>query len=61
MKDVQLLVLTDSGILAGHGELGEIYVRSPHLSAGFVPPTSLYSSNDRLPMMRVSVVIYVHR
>jgi L-aminoadipate-semialdehyde dehydrogenase len=36
MKDVQLLVLTDSGLVAGHGELGEIYVRSPHMSAGYL-------------------------
>ena len=44
MKDVQLLVLTDTstagvggaGALAGLGELGEIFVRSPHMSAGYL-------------------------
>lgn len=36
MKDVQLLVLNEAGLLTGHGELGEIYVRSPHLSAGYL-------------------------
>eukprot|EP00054_Salpingoeca_dolichothecata_P011596 m.64349 g.64349 ORF g.64349 m.64349 type:complete len:1290 (+) comp19542_c0_seq1:69-3938(+) len=35
MKDVQLLVLSRAGI-AGIGELGEIYVRSPHMSAGYL-------------------------
>lgn len=36
MKDVQLLVLTDAGQLAGHGEMGEIFVRSHHMSAGYL-------------------------
>lgn len=36
MKDVQLLVLTKNFDLAGMGELGEIFVRSPHLSAGYL-------------------------
>jgi len=33
---VQLLLLTPSGQLAGVGEIGELYVRSPHLAAGYV-------------------------
>ncbi|KNC80603.1 hypothetical protein SARC_07039 [Sphaeroforma arctica JP610] len=36
MKDVQLLILTDSGKVAGIGELGEIYVRSPCMSRGYL-------------------------
>ncbi len=35
MKDVQLLVLNARGELAGVGEMGEIYVRSPHLARGY--------------------------
>ncbi len=35
-KDVQLLLLNNNGQLAGIGELGEIYVRSPHLATGYV-------------------------
>jgi len=33
---VQLLVMTDSGQLAGIGELGEICVRTPYLSRGYL-------------------------
>ncbi|MBI4524345.1 MAG: amino acid adenylation domain-containing protein [Deltaproteobacteria bacterium] len=36
MKDVQLLVLNAEQRLAGVGEPGEIYVRSPHLALGYV-------------------------
>jgi acyl-CoA synthetase (AMP-forming)/AMP-acid ligase II len=36
IKDVQLLLLNKSGQLAGIGELGELYVRSPHLAAGYI-------------------------
>src|SRR6185437_8429664 len=36
IKDVQLLVLNKSGQLAGIGELGDVFVRSPHLAAGYV-------------------------
>jgi amino acid adenylation domain-containing protein len=36
IKDVQLLLLTASGQPAGLGELGELYVRSPHLATGYV-------------------------
>ncbi|HEY0781503.1 MAG TPA: amino acid adenylation domain-containing protein, partial [Thermoanaerobaculia bacterium] len=36
MEDVQLLVLTPSGRLAGVGEIGEIHVRSPHLARGYL-------------------------
>ncbi len=36
IPDVQLLVLTPAGGLAGIGELGEIAVRSPHLALGYL-------------------------
>jgi amino acid adenylation domain-containing protein len=36
IKDVQLLVLSAGQRLAGIGELGEIYVRSPHLALGYL-------------------------
>jgi len=35
IKDVQLLVLNKSMQLAGIGETGEVYVRSPHLARGY--------------------------
>lgn len=36
MPNVQLLVLNQQQQLAGIGELGEIYVRSPHLAKGYL-------------------------
>lgn len=36
IKDVQLLVLNRSQQLAGIGELGELFVRSPHLAEGYI-------------------------
>jgi amino acid adenylation domain-containing protein len=36
IKDVQLLVLNKRRQLCGIGELGELYVRSPHLALGYV-------------------------
>jgi len=36
IKDVQLLLLTPSGQLAGIGELAELYVRSPHLASAYI-------------------------
>lgn len=36
IKDVQLLLLNKVGHLAGVGELGELYVRSPHLAEGYL-------------------------
>jgi amino acid adenylation domain-containing protein len=36
IKNVQILVLNKSGQLAGLGELGEVFVRSPHLAAGYI-------------------------
>ncbi len=36
MPDAQLLVLNAAGQLAGVSELGEIYVRSPHLARGYL-------------------------
>ena len=43
--DVQLLLLTPSGQLAGVGEVGELYVRSPHLAAGYVDDDALTAAN----------------
>ena len=45
IKDVQLLLLNKSGHLAGIGELGELYVRSPHLAAGYVGDDALTQEN----------------
>ena len=36
IRDTQLLVLNVSQQLAGVGELGEIYIRSPHLAKGYL-------------------------
>ena len=36
IKDVQLLVLNPNRGLAGVGEIGEIFVRSPHLAEGYI-------------------------
>jgi amino acid adenylation domain-containing protein len=36
IKDVQLLVLNSAGQLAGVGEIGELYLRSPHLAEGYI-------------------------
>jgi amino acid adenylation domain-containing protein len=36
IKDVQLLLLNKNRQLAGIGELGELYVRSPHLAEGYM-------------------------
>ena len=41
LPDVQLLVLTPRQQLAGIGELGEIYVRSPHLARGYLGEAAL--------------------
>ncbi len=41
IRDVQLLVLSKSGQLAGVGELGEIFVRSPHLATGYISDDAL--------------------
>jgi amino acid adenylation domain-containing protein len=41
MPDVQLLVLTPTRQLAGIGELGEIFVRSPHLARGYLDDPDL--------------------
>ncbi len=35
-KDVQLLLLAAHGQMAGVGELAELYIRSPHLAAGYL-------------------------
>ncbi len=44
MPDVQLLVLTSAGLLAGIGEAGEVCVRSPHLAAGYLGDPELTAS-----------------
>jgi acyl-coenzyme A synthetase/AMP-(fatty) acid ligase len=41
MPDVQLLVMTQERRLAGLGEVGEIYMRSPHLALGYLGDGSL--------------------
>jgi amino acid adenylation domain-containing protein len=41
VEDVQLLILNTSRQLAGIGEVGEIYVRSPHLAGGYVGDDAL--------------------
>ena len=41
IPDVQLLVLNSAGILAGPGELGEIYVRTPYLTSGYINDEAL--------------------
>ncbi|HEU5379577.1 MAG TPA: amino acid adenylation domain-containing protein [Ktedonobacteraceae bacterium] len=41
VQDVQLLILTRSLKLAGIGEAGEIYIRSPHLAAGYLHDEAL--------------------
>jgi hypothetical protein len=43
--DVQLLLLTASGQLAGVGELGELFVRSPHMAAAYVDDPELTAAN----------------
>jgi non-ribosomal peptide synthetase component F len=41
MPNVQLLVLNNDQKLAGLGEVGEIYMRSPHLARGYLNDDSL--------------------
>jgi amino acid adenylation domain-containing protein len=41
IKDVQLLVLNDAQQLAGCSEVGEVYVRSPHLAKGYLGDEAL--------------------
>jgi amino acid adenylation domain-containing protein len=35
-RDVQLLLLNSAGKVAGVGELGEVYIRSPHIARGYL-------------------------
>ena len=44
IEDVQVLVLSPSGQLAGVGELGEIVVRSPHVALGYLGDDDLTRS-----------------
>jgi acyl-coenzyme A synthetase/AMP-(fatty) acid ligase len=49
VKDVQLLLLTPNGQRAGIGELAELYVRSPHLAAGYIADNPFTDEkNDRI-------------
>ncbi|HEX2933229.1 MAG TPA: amino acid adenylation domain-containing protein, partial [Candidatus Binatia bacterium] len=41
IQDVQLLILAANGQMAGIGEVGELYVRSPHLAAGYFDDDTL--------------------
>jgi non-ribosomal peptide synthetase component F len=41
IEDVQLLVLDGAQRLAGVGEVGEVYVRSPHLARGYIGDPAL--------------------
>ena len=41
MPNVQLLVLNKNQQLAGVGEVGEIYIRSPHLAGGYIGDDAL--------------------
>lgn len=43
IKDVQLLILNSALRQAGIGEVGEIYVRSPHLAVGYLQDEALTS------------------
>jgi L-aminoadipate-semialdehyde dehydrogenase len=53
MKDVDLLLLNKAGNLAGIGELAEIFVRSPHLAAGYLDlPVETHSRFIRNPFRR---------
>lgn len=36
MKDAQLLCINTAGLIAGIGEMAEIYVRSPHIARGYI-------------------------
>jgi amino acid adenylation domain-containing protein len=42
---VQLLLITSSGRLAGVGEVAELYIRSPHLAAGYLNDDALTAAN----------------
>jgi acyl-CoA synthetase (AMP-forming)/AMP-acid ligase II len=44
-KDVQLLLLTAHGQMAGVGELAELYICSPHLAAGYLHDDELTAAN----------------
>lgn len=41
ISDVQLLIVNPAGQLAGTGELGEVYIRTPYLAAGYVNNSQL--------------------
>jgi amino acid adenylation domain-containing protein len=48
MRDVQLLVVNSAGALAGIGEVGEIWVRSPHLARGYLGDAALTEERFRI-------------
>jgi len=41
IADAQILIMNRVGVLAGSGELGEIYVRTPYLSSGYINDDAL--------------------
>ncbi len=45
IPEVQILVLTQAGKLAGIGELGEIYIRTPFLTDGYLNDAALTRQN----------------
>jgi amino acid adenylation domain-containing protein len=47
IADVQILILNHAGALAGVGELGEIHIRTPHLSQGYANDEIL--TRERFP------------
>ena len=47
IPDAQLLILNQAGNLAGVGELGEIYLRSPHLALGYLGDRALTAQRFR--------------
>jgi acyl carrier protein len=47
MRDVQLLVVNAAGPLCGIGEMGEIWVRSPHLAHGYLGDAALTAERFR--------------
>lgn len=41
VPDAQVLIMNRNGVLAGIGELGEIYIRTPYLSRGYINDDTL--------------------
>lgn len=69
MKNVQLLVINKSGLLAGVGEVGEIYVRSGGLAEGYLALPEVtsekfllnpFATNDKPSAATVKKMAYYH-